>query len=287
MSDPNRTYSTDDWAGETSHRWVAAADQLEAQLAPVSDVLFAAAGLQKGERVLDVGCGRATTSRRAAADIGTTGRVTAVDVSAELLDAARALASDGAPIEYIEGDGQRLELPVGAFDVLLSRFGVMFFDDASIAMANLGSAIRPGGRLCVAVWLPRWENEMMQWPIDVAAEVARSHGFELVSPDPNLGPFAWGDETWVTSMLEGAGWTDVHYAPTPMTLYLGGPSSPEDALVTSMAVGPLRAALSEEGVTEDFVAEVRAALLDAFTERHDGIGVPVSAMPAIVTATRI
>lgn len=291
MSDPNRTYTTTDWAGETSTRWVAAAEQLEAQLAPVSDVLFAAASLAAGERVLDVGCGRGVTTRQAAELVGPTGSATGLDVSEELLAAAEELAVGLPNVSFRHGDGQRTALEPASFDVLLSRFGVMFFDDAAAAMANLGGAVRPGGRLCVAVWRPRTENEMMQWPIDVALEVADRLGVELELPDPNLGPFSWGDERFVVDTLSTAGWADVVVTPRPVSLYLGGSASPQDAVVTSLTVGPLRSALAAladdtSADVEGLESAIRQALVAAFTERHDGTGVPVSAMPVIVTARR-
>lgn len=284
-------YSTTDWAGESSRRWAAAADQLEAQLAPVSDVLFSAAALASGETILDVGCGRGATTRQAATVVGPSGSAVGLDVSEELLAAARTLGADVANLTFMQGDGQRIELEPASFDVLLSRFGVMFFDDAAVAMTNLAAAIRPGGRLCVAVWRPRTENEMMQWPVDIAVEVAARRGLELTMPDPTAGPFSWGDDALITRTLEGAGWSEVTVTPQPLTLYLGGPASPEEAVVTSLAVGPLRAGLAALGespgtdVTE-LEDEIRAALVDAFTERHDGTGVPVGAKPVIVTAQR-
>lgn len=286
MSDPNRTYRTADWAGESSARWVAAADQLEAQLAPVLDVLFSAASLQPGERVLDVGCGRGASTRRAAELVGPDGAVTGLDVSAALLAAAAELPSVGAPIEWVEGDGQRVALHTEAVDVLLSRFGVMFFDDAAAAMANLSTSVRPGGRLAVAVWSRREHNEMMQWPLEVALVRAAELGHALALPDPTVGPFSWHDPAFVAEVLEGAGWTDVTHEVAPMRMHLGGPASAEDAAETSFAVGPLRTALSEDGVPPQLEPAIRDALVAAYRDRHDGTGVPVEAKPVIVTARK-
>lgn len=289
-TDPNRTYTTADWAGESSHRWATAADQLEAQLAPVSDLLFDAAELRLGEHVLDVGCGRGATTRQAAELVGSEGAVTGLDVSDELLTAARDLAAGVTNVRFVRGDAQRAELDEASVDVLLSRFGVMFFDDAVAAMANLRTAVRPGGRFVATVWRPRTENEMMQWPLEIAEQVADRHGVELPLPDPVLGPFSWGDPAVVQDLLAAAGWDEVEVTPRPLTLYLGGPSAPEDAVATSILVGPLRAALSAlatDGVAVDALeGEIRDALVDAYAARHDGTGVPVSAVPAVVTARR-
>lgn len=286
-NEPNRNYSTADWAGESSARWAAAADQLEAQLAPVLDVLLPAAVLSAGDHVIDVGCGRGASTRAAAGLVGPTGSVTGLDVSAALLAAAAEMPTVGAPITWLEGDGQQVDLPASRYDVLLSRFGVMFFDDPASAMANLSGAVRAGGRLSVAVWSRREENEMMQWPLDIARRIAADAGHDLDLPDPTAGPFSWHDPVFVTGLLELSGWTEVTHTASPVRMHLGGPATPEAAAETSFAVGPLRAALSEDGVPVELKPAIFDALVAAYAERHDGVGVPVEARPVIVTATKV
>lgn len=120
------------WDPERVASWLRRAEGLERQLAPVSAVLFAAADLQPGERVLDVGCGSGPTTREAAAVVGTSGRVTGIDVSADMIEAARAASSPS--IEWIVADVATWEPPPTVWNVVISRFGVMFFDDPPAAL---------------------------------------------------------------------------------------------------------------------------------------------------------
>ena len=147
--------TTADWAGARAQAWASMADRLEAQIEPVSDLLFAAAQPVAGERVLDVGCGRGSTTQLAAGAVGPAGEVVGLDVAANLIEEAERLAPDDAAIRWMVADAQRAELPPEHFDLVLSRFGVMFFDDPTAAFANLAGATAPGGRLCVAVWQTR------------------------------------------------------------------------------------------------------------------------------------
>ena len=276
--------TTADWAGERAVAWASMADRLEAQIAPVSDLLFAAAQPVAGERVLDVGCGRGSTTRRASEAVGPAGEVVGLDVAANLIEEARRLAGDTAGIRWMVADAQRAELPPAHFDLVLSRFGVMFFDDPGLAFANLAAATAPGGRLCVAVWQTRDRSEILQRPLDVAAEVAARHGFTLKLPPPNFGPCAYGEPTTINEILAGAGWSDVRFVPHVLDMYAGGPGSVADAVEIGLTLGSLQVALGE--APTEVVDAIRAALTEDLATAHDGVGVKLTGAVAIVTAAR-
>ena len=135
------------------------------QEAPEQDeALFAAAGLRPGERVLDVGCGTGHSTRRAARAVAP-GEVLGVDLSEPLLELARATSDEEklGNVAYERADATVYPFPLDHYDVLLSRFGVMFFADPPATFAHLAGALRPGGRLAALVWQPRalnpWEHE--------------------------------------------------------------------------------------------------------------------------------
>jgi SAM-dependent methyltransferase len=285
VTDNVPTLSSEDWADEGGRLWSSVADRLEAQLAPVSDVLFAAAEVAPGERILDVGCGRGSTTRRAAEAAGATGTVVGLDIARELIDAARADPSEGAPIEWIVGDAQRANLPTAHFDAVISRFGTLFFDDVTAAFANLARATRAGGRLAIAVWQPRDRSPVLQRPLDVAVVTAAEHGFIIEPPAPDAGPHELGVPSTASGVLDAAGWSDVTFAPHVLALHLFG-AGPVDEVVelTVAGFGSVRRALTD--APTEVVTAVKAALIRALAPLHDGTGVRLEGAIAIITARR-
>ncbi|MFT3854501.1 MAG: methyltransferase domain-containing protein [Ilumatobacteraceae bacterium] len=275
-----------DWAGETSQRWAAHAERLEAMLAPVDDILLSAAGIRRGDRVLDIGCGRGMTSRAAAALAGPTGAVLGIDISPTLIDeASRMPPGDGAaPISWVAADAAAHPFPAVGFDVAISRFGVMFFEDPAAAFANIARSVRSGGRLVAVVWQHQDASEFQWLSIDVAVRVAAEHGVTL-RPRPAAGPFAYGTRDHTGPILEGAGWADVRVQPHELSLYVGGPgTTPEQAVEIGRQTGPLAMLLRDTPASvADAVAD---ALVAEMHTRWDGTGVALSAGIAVVTAHR-
>lgn len=277
--------SSRDWANEASQRWLAHADRLEAMLRPVDDVLLPAARLEPGAVVLDVGCGRGVTARAAAAAVGPAGHVTGVDISEATVAEATALPPHpgSAPLSWVAADAATHAFPPSHHDRVVSRFGVMFFDDPVAAFANLHRTTRPGGRLAVAVWQPRDASEFQSLAVDVAVRVAADHGLRLEPDPPDGGPFAYGSRPYVMDLLHQAGWADIEFAPAELDLYLGGPgTTPEQAVEMGRGFGPLGMLL--QGAPADVADAAATALTEELAARWDGTGVPLRAAIAVVTA---
>jgi SAM-dependent methyltransferase len=280
--------SGSDWAGEGAERWSAEADRLEAMLAPVDDeALLPAAALTAGERVLDVGCGRGVTTRTAAVLTGPSGAVTGVDIAARLIEEATLVPvpAGSSPVSWVTADAATHPFPGGGFDVVVSRLGAIFFDDPVAAFANLQRATRPGGRLAVAVWLPRDASEFQSLAVDVAVRVAADRGDELQPPGPDAGPFAYGVADHTRPILEAAGWRDVSLTRHDLMLYLGGAgTTPEEAVEMGRRFGPLAMVL--DGAPPEVVDPVLAELVEELHRRWDGTGIPLQAAIAVVSARR-
>jgi ubiquinone/menaquinone biosynthesis C-methylase UbiE len=281
---PSEPDPAQSWETDRAARWLAMADRLEAQLVPVDDVLFDAAAIEPGMVVLDVGCGRGVTTRRAAREVGPDGRVTAVDISEALIASAQALAPADAPIEWIVADAQRADLPVDRYDLVMSRFGVMFFDDLVEAFDRLRRATKPGGRLCLAVWQSRDRSEVMQRPIDVTVEAARSLGHVVEPVSPTAEAFGFGDLEVVRQVLGDAGWSGVRLAPHTLPMHLCGPGTVAEVVDASLAYGQVQRLLAD--APDSVVASVRAALIDDLAHSHDGVGVQMGGAVAVVSAIR-
>ncbi len=159
------------WNEHAGPTWVRWQDALDRQIRPHGDLALEALAPAPGESVLDVGCGCGDTSLELARRVGDKGAVLGVDLSAPMLERARARAVEaGMPqLRFEQVDAQSGELGAAAFDALFSRFGVMFFEDAPSAFGNLARALRPGGRLAFVCWQPPSENPWVTVPMAAVA----------------------------------------------------------------------------------------------------------------------
>jgi SAM-dependent methyltransferase len=279
---------TEAWTAERATRWIAMTDAIDAQFTAVLDLLLAVAALRPGERVLDVGCGTGPSTRPAAALVGPHGSVVAADVSAEMIAAAsaRPVAADAAPIEWVVADAQTWQTGGAPFDIVLSRFGVMFFDDAAAAFANLHAMTAPSGRLCVSVWAHRGESEMFDLLLSTTLASLDEQGVVPGEvPAHDWGPFSLGDAPRVTAMLTSVGWRDVAWTPHRVDIPIGGGMPPAEAAPIVMQLGPTRMALM--GADADVVGEVERRVTEVLRQHVDDAGnVVLGGQIGIITARR-
>ena len=198
-----------------------------------------------------------------------------------LLDIARtdARAKGIDNLAFIEADAQVHPFAEGGFDILFSRFGVMFFDDPAAAFTNLRKALKAGGRLAFCCWRKPAENIWLSLPMQVAG-----HLLPPMPPgDPNApGPFAFADSGRVRTVLDSAGFTDVVIDPLDIST---GADSLEDSVFVALRVGQLGTALRQVGADDKLKRDVEAALSEALKAHvEDGV-VRMPAAAWIVTAT--
>jgi SAM-dependent methyltransferase len=281
---PSEEMRAEDWAGEMGERWLAHLDRFEGMIAPAGAALLQHAGVQAGERVLDVGCGGGATSRALAAAVGPAGSVLGLDISPVLVAEAgrRAAAAGLANLRFIAGDASTAQPEGAPFDRLLSRFGSMFFPDPAKAFANLASLVRPGGRADFAVWAPAKENP---WVASLMGVLANH--IELPAPPPpgTPGPFSLDDPARFGAILAGAGFRDASFTLWRGEQMIGGPGADAAA-----AADFVLSAMSFADMLEAHPPAVRAAVNDDLTSlfsRHEtAAGVAMGANVWLVTAYR-
>ena len=161
--------------------------------------------------MLDIGCGTGHTTRQAAR-AARDGHALGVDISAPAIENARALSGDLGNVGFEQADAQVHPFARGSFDLVVSRFGTMFFDDPGAAFANVGQALRPGGRLVMMVWQARDDNE---W----AVAIRRALGDAPATGGPDA--FSLADPVAVKQMLGGAGFVDIDLTDVREPVYYG------------------------------------------------------------------
>jgi SAM-dependent methyltransferase len=172
------------------------------------EALRLACGFQITDRILDIGCGTGQTTRHAART-ARMGSALGVDVSASSIEAARRLAGAAKlrNVVFQRADAQTHRFPHGHFDVAISRFGTMFFDDPAAAFVNIGRALRRDGRLVMLVWQARERNE---WIVAIRRSLEAA-GAPVGDAAEELNPFSLADPLAVTEMLEAAGYADIAF----------------------------------------------------------------------------
>lgn len=230
------------WNTVAGPRWAAAPEARERRNRESIALLLDRLGLRGGERVLEIGCGAGALTVPLAAAVGDAGSVVAVDISEPMLGAARKrIAERGAGnVDLRLGDAQTFSFEKAAFDVATSRMGVMFFADPAAAFANIGTALKPDGRLVFACWGPLAENR--HWL--VAHDVAVRHlGPPAPQPATAPGPMAFGDPDYVRGVLAAAGFGDIAIERVHPTIEGG---SPEEEAKAAMAMGPTARLIEEK-----------------------------------------
>jgi SAM-dependent methyltransferase len=195
------------WSG-FAPTWIDLEDLLEKTSRVPGDLAIERLGLAGGEHVVDLGCGTGQTTIKLASRVGSAGTVLGVDIADAMLDRARerAVAAGTPNLTWRTADVQVEALGDGQFDAAFSRFGVMFFSDPVAAFTNIRRALKPGGRLSFVCWQSPLQNE---WAL-VPAMAAMSVTGPVDPPPPGSpGPFAFADEDYLRSVVEGAGWRNI------------------------------------------------------------------------------
>lgn len=206
---------TTSFTPEFAASWAKWLPLLEKGAAELDRTMILLAGIGPGARVLDLATGAGDPALAAARAILPNGQVVAGDFSPEMLDHGRRRAKEAGlvNIDFVEMDGNRLDLPASSFDAVLSRWGLMFVKDLPACLAALYRSLKPGGRIVAAAW-----EEPLRVPIiELGARVLRR---ELGLPPPVWGagtPFALSDERAFKEMLTDAGFTDLQLKPIPVT----------------------------------------------------------------------
>jgi SAM-dependent methyltransferase len=241
------------WNGLAGRIWVEEQEMLDRMFRPFEQMLVKEVG-GRGGRVLDVGCGPGSVTMAVGGAMG-------VDISEPMIVAARARAErEGSGAKFVCADAQDYAFEAGSFDMVISRFGVMFFEDPVRAFRNLHSAVRDGGELRMIVWRGSEENPFMTTAEKTAAPMLPN----LPARKPGApGQFAFADRARVRGILEESGWGQVELRPIDVECVL-----PEKDLLRYLSrLGPVGRALQElDAATRARVLKTVRAAFEGFVQ---------------------
>ena len=271
MAQDNRQ-QIDYWNDRAGATWAELQDRLDQLLAPLSAAALAVANVQAGEHVLDVGCGCGDTSIEL---VRSGALVQGVDVSEPMLNRARSRSSE---VEFILADAASFAGPQ-PYDLVFSRFGVMFFDDPVAAFCNLHRNLCPSGRVSFVCWQPPNKNP---WMSVTGRAVAPFLPEPDSPPDPKApGPFAFADDDYVTTILQDSGFKNIQLQSFESMLKVGNDA--DQAIQLQTRVGPAARVIAElDGETR---AQALAAGREALAEHAGNNGIELGAAVWLVSAT--
>ena len=237
-------HETDDeqakrWNGVAGRAWVDAQQLLDQMFKPLEELLVEAVAAASRGRVLDVGCGTGSTTLAVARRLGLKGHCIGIDISDPMIAAARARAErEGVAAQFIRANAQVHAFEPESADVIISRFGVMFFDDPVQAFANLLRAASHDAELRLIVWRSAADNPFMTTAERAAASILPN--LPARRPD-GPGQFAFADRERVSVILEKSGWAEIDLRPVDVDCTL-----PEKELSRYLTrLGPVGMALQE------------------------------------------
>jgi len=263
------------WNGPGGKMWLGAYDRIQRGIAGFSDVVLAAARAQPGEHVLDVGCGTGGTTAELAKAVGERGHVLGVDISEPLIGAARAQHLANATFEV--GDAATYSFGANVFDLVFSRFGVMFFGDPVAAFKNIRRAMKPAGRLVFICWRTPSENPWAAVPMRAAQPFLPP--IERPGPE-DPGQYSFGDRNRVARILTEAGFANLSIEPVDQTLNQGRDVA--DVLERIGDFGPLARAFKD--VPPEQVAKAKEAIGEALKPYATPDGVKLAGACWLVSA---
>jgi SAM-dependent methyltransferase len=275
--DPTNTAQLQAWDGDEGAYWTAHADAFDRSLDAYRERFAAAADVQVGDRVLDIGCGAGQTTREAAR-VARAGSAVGVDLSSRMIELARRRANEEGigNVAFEQVDAQVHPFEPEAFDIAISRTGAMFFGDPVTAFTNIARALRPGARLALLTWQPLARNE---WIREFIAALAA--GRDLSGPPPNTpGPFGLSEPDRVRTILTTAGFVDVDLDGVGAGMWFG--TDADDGY--QFIVGLLGWML--EGLDDDDRARALDALRSTMAAHETGAGVVYQSSAWMVTARR-
>ncbi len=267
------------WGGAAGRRWIERQEMLDSVLAPILEVLIERAAVAAGERVVDIGCGCGASAIAVAQRVGRTGRVTGLDISAPMLARARQRAPADLSVEFVLADATVHAFEPGRADLLISRFGVMFFADPVLSFQNMRKALGPGGRLAFACWRALSDNPWMDLPLQQALKHVAPP--PLPGPD-DPGPFAFAHAERVRGIMADAGFSAIALEPVDLVVDLAAGRGLDGAVRGALDIGPVRRTL--DGQPPETEAKVAEAIRTALAPLQEGETVPLAASIWIASA---
>jgi SAM-dependent methyltransferase len=267
------------WNGDEGEHWAEHADWYDEAATRVRGAYLSRIETREADRILDIGCGAGSVALELGQRVPS-GSVLGVDLSSQMLDVAakRAAAAGLTNVTFERADAQTHDFAPASFDLAVSSFGVMFFDDPVAAFTNVGRALAPGGRVSFIAWQGLTDNA---WLMGVRGALAMGRDLP-VPPLEAPTPFSLSDPDRTKSLFAAAGFADVELTAVHQPMVLGKSGADAFRIVSGIGVA--------KGLTEDLDAATKRQALDNLqqflTDHESADGVLVDSAAWVISARK-
>ena len=269
------------WNKGIGQKWVKEDNSLNERFAILTKEFFSRANINKNEKVLDIGCGGGITSFEASKLVGKDGYVLGADISEILLDLAKKNYSNIENLEFKYCDVQNYKFKKNIFSKVISRFGVMFFENPIVAFRNIYNSIQNGGSLHFVCWTNVLENEFFT----AAANIIIKHlnkEFPQVTRAP--GPFAFSEKKYVKQILNASGFKNIKVDKIYTSISTYDDSKRDGELLFN--IGLAGRLLAEENLSEEELSKIKNKIIEMTQKRQIDGKINYKACLNFVSATK-
>ena len=249
------------WNEAPGQSWVVNDSAMNERLQTISDILFEGLDPNGCNTGLDIGCGAGSTTRRLATIMGNQARVTGLDISEKLLGVARSHPESNG-LHFLQADAQSYAFNREVFDVAISRFGVMFFENPVKAFQNIKSAIQPRREMRFVCWAPLAANDFFISPLNTVVDIT---GVSFAEPGREPGPLAFSDRSYLSSILQEAGFSSVNIDVVETSISTRDSVEQNAALLMEIGMG--FRAIKEADPSDEILSEIRQAFINDGNKR--------------------
>ena len=243
------------WNEAPGQSWVINDSAMNERLQAISDILFEGLDATGCNNGLDIGCGAGSTTRRLAAIMGNQARVTGLDISEKLLALARS-HPESVGKDFLQADAQSYKFEPERFDLAISRFGVMFFENPFKAFQNIKSAVQKGREIRFVCWAPISANDFFLSPLNTVVDIT---GVSFAEPGKEPGPLAFSDRTYLSSILKAAEFSSINIDIVETSI--STKDSVEKNASLLMEIGMGFRAIKEATPTDEVLNEIKEAFV--------------------------
>jgi ubiquinone/menaquinone biosynthesis C-methylase UbiE len=243
------------WNEAPGQSWVINDSAMNERLQAISDILFEGLDATGCNNGLDIGCGAGSTTRRLAAIMGNQARVTGLDISEKLLALARS-HPESVGKDFLQADAQSYKFEPERFDLAISRFGVMFFENPFKALQNIKSAVQKGREIRFVCWAPISANDFFLSPLNTVVDIT---GVSFAEPGKEPGPLAFSDRTYLSSILKNAEFSSINIDIIKTSISTKDCAEKNASLLMEIGIGSR--AIKEAAPTDEVLNEIREAFV--------------------------